>query len=166
MGNVSHELKTPIFNAQGYIETLLDGGLEDPEVSRPYLEKAAANLERLESIVQDLLEVSRFEAGQVQLDKSSFDIVALAKEVAARYEFMAREQDNTLRVEDAISPLMVYADRNRLQQVFENLISNALKYGRERGTHRGELPGLGRTGIGGSNGQWPGRGRKGYPPPL
>lgn len=133
VGNVSHELKTPIFNAQGYIETLLDGGLEDPEVSRPYLEKAAANLERLESIVQDLLEVSRFEAGQVQLDKSSFDIVALAKEVAARYEFMAREQDNTLRVEDAISPLMVYADRNRLQQVFENLISNALKYGREKG---------------------------------
>jgi two-component system, OmpR family, phosphate regulon sensor histidine kinase PhoR len=133
VGNVSHELKTPIFNAQGYIETLLDVGMDDPSISKPYLEKAAANLERLESIVQDLLEVSKFESGQVQLDKSPFDIIALTVEVAGRYEYMAKEQFNTIRIDSTYPSLIVFADKNRLQQVLENLISNAIKYGREKG---------------------------------
>jgi len=135
VGNVSHELKTPIFNAQGYIETLLDGGMEDPAVSKNYLEKAAANLERLDNIVQDLLEVSRFESGQVKLEKSAFDIADLTREVAARYEYMAQEQQHTIHIDTTTGTLLVYADRHRMQQVLENLISNAIKYGREKGGH-------------------------------
>ena len=81
VGNVSHELKTPIFNAQGYIETLLDSDLDDPTFIKMYLEKANSNIERLETIVSDLLEISKFESGRVELNKEAFDLVKLIKKV-------------------------------------------------------------------------------------
>jgi two-component system phosphate regulon sensor histidine kinase PhoR len=78
VGNVSHELRTPIFNAQGYIETLIDG-VDDPERAHQYLQKALSNVERLDAIVSDLLEISKFEAGQIHLEKKAFDIIAMSK---------------------------------------------------------------------------------------
>lgn len=133
VGNVSHELKTPIFNALGYIETLLDG-IEDEKMARDYLQKAAANIERLETIVTDLLEVSKFESGQMKLEKECFDIVELTQKVFYQYEIQAEEHDVTLKIEGQPKKVLVFADPNRILQVLENLISNSIKYGKIGGT--------------------------------
>ncbi|MBX7225326.1 MAG: sensor histidine kinase [Chitinophagales bacterium] len=133
VGNVSHELKTPIFNALGYIETLLDG-IEDEKMERDYLQKAAANIERLETIVTDLLEVSKFESGQMKLHKACFDIVELTQKVFYQYEIQAEEHDVTLKIEGQPKEVLVFADPNRILQVLENLISNSIKYGKIGGT--------------------------------
>jgi two-component system phosphate regulon sensor histidine kinase PhoR len=134
VGNVSHELRTPIFNAQGYVETLLDGALEDPVKGRQYLEKALANIERLDTIVSDLLEISKFEAGQIHLDKKAFDIIKLTKKVFDQYQHMAKEQEAELVIDTRFKKMYVWADKKRIMQVLENLISNAIKYGKKGGT--------------------------------
>lgn len=134
VGNVSHELKTPIFNALGYIETLLDGGLEDKIILKDYLEKASANIERLETIVSDLLEVSKFESGQLKLEKEVFDVNDLTLKVFYQYEIQAEESDVTLKIQNDGVKTIVFADKNRILQVLENLISNAIKYGKVGGT--------------------------------
>ena len=133
VGNVSHELKTPIFNALGYIETLMDGGLEDEKILKDYLEKASANIERLETIVSDLLEVSKFESGQLRLEKEVFDVNELTLKVFYQYEIQAEENDVTLKIENEGIKTLVFADKKRILQVLENLISNAIKYGKEGG---------------------------------
>lgn len=130
VGNVSHELRTPIFNAQGYIETLLDGAMEDPVKGKQYLEKALANIERLEAIVNDLLEISKFEAGQIHLDKKVFDIIELTKKVFFQYHIMAEEQEVKLIIDTKYKQIFVKADPKRIIQVLENLISNSIKYGK------------------------------------
>jgi two-component system phosphate regulon sensor histidine kinase PhoR len=130
VGNVSHELKTPIFNAQGYIESLLDGGLEDEKINKDYLQKAAINLDRLEAIVTDLLSISKFEAGQIVLQKEYFDIIELVKMVIIQYHHLKTEFKSKIVVDEKLRPLAVYADQHRIQQVLENLISNAIKYGK------------------------------------
>jgi two-component system phosphate regulon sensor histidine kinase PhoR len=134
VGNVSHELKTPIFNAQGYIETVLDSNLDDPEFIKSYLGKANSNIERLELIVNDLLEVSKFESGQIQLEKEAFDVVKLVKKVIFQYQHIAQKQGTILTVHGNENSIFVYADPKRITQVVENLISNSIKYGRENGT--------------------------------
>ena len=126
VGNVSHELKTPIFNALGYIETLLDGGLEDEKILKDYLEKASANIERLETIVSDLLEVSKFESGQLRLEKEVFDVNELTLKVFYQYEIQAEENDVTLKIENEGIKTLVFADKKRILQVLENLISYAV----------------------------------------
>ncbi len=133
VGNVSHELKTPIFNAQGYIETVLDSDLDDPEFIKQYLEKANSNIERLETIVTDLLEISKFETGRIELHKEAFDLVKLIKKVFFQYQHIAQQQQVSLKVHSEENTVFVFADPKRITQVLENLISNSIKYGKEGG---------------------------------
>lgn len=133
VGNVSHELKTPIFNAQGYIETVLDSDMDDPEFIKMYLEKANSNIERLENIVTDLLEISKFETGRIELHKEAFDLVKLIKKVFFQYQHLAQQQNVQLKVHSEENTVFVYADPIRITQVLENLISNSIKYGKEKG---------------------------------
>lgn len=132
VGNVSHELRTPIFNAQGYIETLLDG-VDEPERAKQYLQKALANVERLDAIVSDLLEISKFEAGQIHLEKKAFDIIKLTRDVFFQYQHLADENQATLLIDYNYKHLYVWGDPKRITQVMENLISNAIKYGKKGG---------------------------------
>ena len=133
VGNVSHELKTPIFNAQGYIETVLDSDLDDPKFIRQYLEKANGNIERLETIVTDLLEISKFESGRIELEKQAFDLVLLIKKVIFQYQHLSQQHKVTLAVHSDEHAVFVFADPKRITQVLENLISNSIKYGKENG---------------------------------
>jgi two-component system phosphate regulon sensor histidine kinase PhoR len=133
LGNVSHELKTPIFNIQGYVLTLLDGGLEDPSINRNYLERAEKSIDRMITIVDDLEAISQLETGELQIEPERFDIVALAKDVAEAQEMKATAKGIILTLPDDSKPIFVYADRFRIRQVLVNLIVNSLKYGKEYG---------------------------------
>ena len=132
LGNVSHELKTPIFNIQGYLETLLDGALDDPKISRDFIARASSNAERLSEIVSDLLLISQYESGNLTLDMDGYDILAQAKEVFESFAMQADAKKIQLRFRDQYaSPIVVVADKVRIGQVFYNLISNAIKYCQE-----------------------------------
>jgi len=134
LGNVSHELKTPIFNIQGYILTLLDGGMDDPQINRKYLERTEKSIDRMISIIQDLEIISKFEAGEFTLKYEYFDIVELAREVTDLMDIKASKKNIRLFfAENYDSPVVVYADRQRIQQVLTNLIVNSVKYGSENG---------------------------------
>jgi len=134
VGDISHELKTPIFNIQGYIHTLLEGGIEDNIVRRPFLEKAAKNLDRLNTIVEDLEAISRLESGGLLLDMQTFDIKELTREVFDDLEFKAREKNINLDFkEGAALAYRVRADRENVRQVLMNLIHNSIKYGHPDG---------------------------------
>lgn len=134
IGNVSHELKTPIFNIQGYILTLLDGGLHDESINKEYLNRAEANINRMITIVEDLEAISRLESGELELLEDRFDIVSLAREVMDLHERKALEKNNRLYFADAgYGSIYVKADKERISQVFANLVDNAIKYGRENG---------------------------------
>ncbi len=134
LGNVSHELKTPIFNAQGYVETLLDGGIDDSTINRTYLEKAARNLDRLSSIVEDLLQISQYESGELKIEEEIFDIHKLTKEVFDSLAFQAGQRGIKLRIkEESDHSFLVKADKIRIAQVLNNLVSNAIKYGSQNG---------------------------------
>jgi two-component system phosphate regulon sensor histidine kinase PhoR len=127
LANVSHELRTPLFAMEGYLETLLDGALEDPTVARPFLEKAHANLERLSALLGDLVEIARIESGEMRMSFRYFDIADLARSVAQQFAERAALQRVTI---DVIAPpeLLAYGDRDRIGQVLANLVSNAIKY--------------------------------------
>jgi two-component system phosphate regulon sensor histidine kinase PhoR len=134
LGNVSHELKTPIFNIQGYLETLLDGGLEDEKISREYVERAAKNADRLITIVEDLLLISQYEGGELKLESERFDIHQLTREVFDSLKMQASLRDIRFQFkEECDMPFFVDADKSRISQVLYNLITNAIKYGREHG---------------------------------
>lgn len=134
LGNVSHELKTPIFNIQGYVLTLLDGGLDDPAVNRNYLLRTEKSINRMISIVEDLETISRLESGEMKLDYSHFDMVVLVREVMEMVEMDAGQKRIRLMLGRAYdSPVMVYADRRNIHQVIGNLMVNAIKYGTEGG---------------------------------
>jgi two-component system, OmpR family, phosphate regulon sensor histidine kinase PhoR len=134
LANVSHEIKTPIANIQGYISTLLGGGMDDPEINKDFLHKTEKNIDRLIELVDDLDIISSLESGEVHLEKTRFDIVALAKEV---FEFMEDSaQLNEIKFvqgNDDNTPFWVYADRDRIRQVLVNLVDNSVKYGRKGG---------------------------------
>ncbi len=139
LGNVAHELKTPIFNIQGYISTLLDGGLEDELINRKYLERAEKSIDRLINIVNDLDTISKLESSMNRLDMERFDIVALAKEIAEQAEIEADRKGIVLSVkgaENLPSPFWVQADKHYIGQVFVNLVINSIRYGREGGMTR------------------------------
>jgi two-component system phosphate regulon sensor histidine kinase PhoR len=134
LGNVSHELKTPIFNIQGYVETLLDGGLEDKNVNKTYLEKASRNLDRLSSIVEDLLQISQYESGKLVIEEEKFDIQKAVTDVFESLTYQANQKKIQLKFKDGSSHcIFVLADKIRITQVLNNLISNAIKYGRVGG---------------------------------
>lgn len=130
IGNVSHELKTPIFNIQGYIHTLLDGGLEDPEINRKFLRRADKSVDRMISIVQDLETIAKLEGSQIELDVQRFNILDLAKEIIELEEMKASKRDIELRFNKKYDrPILVMADADRIKQVYINLIDNSIKYG-------------------------------------
>lgn len=134
MGDISHELKTPIFNIQGYIESLLDGGLDDPAVNRMFLKRAATNVQRLQTIVEDLESISRLESGDLLLEMQTFDIKELAEEVFEDLEMKAKRRNIILEFKDGASnSFKVRADREKIRQVLNNLVNNSLKYGIENG---------------------------------
>lgn len=135
VGNVSHELKTPLFTVQGYILTLLDGGMDDKTIRKKYLNRAAKGVERLIYIVKDLDMITKLEAGDLNLNTEAFDIVELVQSVFDLLEMKAARKKISLSFDmNYAKPIMVSADKERIQQVLTNLIVNSIKYGREDGT--------------------------------
>ncbi len=134
LGNISHELKTPIFSVQGYIHTLLDGGLNDDQVNRRFLQKAASNIERLETVVNDLEIIAKLEDATMQLDLQGFDIKELSQEVIDQVEVQARQSNINVGFKSgADRSFFVEADREYIRTVLINLVVNSIKYGRENG---------------------------------
>lgn len=135
LGNVSHELKTPIFNIQGYILTLLEGGIDDPKINRIYLERAEKSINRMISIVDDLGTISKLESEMLKLEKTRFNIVKLVEEVFETQEIRAKEYNVKLKhTYSSNIPLLVYADREKIFEVLNNLILNSINYGIRNGT--------------------------------
>ena len=134
IGNISHELKTPIFNIQGYLLTLLDGALDDPEINRRYLKRASKSVDRMIYIIDDLETISKLESNSVQLAYSNFNIVNLVKEVFEMLEDKAKARKIKLTFKKEYEkPIKVYGDRQKIEQVLINLVTNAIKYGKEKG---------------------------------
>lgn len=137
LGNVSHELKTPIFNIQGYVHTLLDGGLEDDEINRKFLKRADKSVERMISVVEDLDVISRLESGRLELNIQRINIVELVKEVIEMEEMKAAKRDISIKFNEKYDkPIYVMADGDQIRQVYINLIDNSIKYGLKDGTIR------------------------------
>lgn len=128
IGNVSHELKTPIFTVQGFTETLLDGALEDESVNRSFLEKIKRNVTRLENLARDLSAISRIETGQLEMKMAPFDLSTLIDEVTESLEMKAEEKGIRLQSRVSSGGLTVRGDRERIRQVIVNLVDNAIKY--------------------------------------
>ena len=134
IGNVSHELKTPIFNIQGYVQTLIDGGIKDENVNMKYLKRANISVDRMINIVEDLEVISRLETDNNELDFENFNIIYLIEEVLDQLEMKANKMNIALLLKSESNSDIVYADKNKMQQVFMNLISNSIKYGKDGGT--------------------------------
>ncbi len=135
LGNVSHELKTPLFTVQGYLSTLLDGAIDDKKVRKKYIERAEKGVERLIYIVEDLDMISKLEMGDVNLELSKFNIVELVQSVFDLLEMTADKKNIILMFDRKYNrPEMVFADQEKIQQVLSNLIMNSIKYGKENGT--------------------------------
>jgi two-component system phosphate regulon sensor histidine kinase PhoR len=136
IGNISHELKTPIFAIEGYIETLLDGALDDKRVNRRFLKQALKNAQRLNSLVQDLLTISQLEAGELPLHPEAFSIYDLALDVFENLDYKrttkGRHIEFSLRA-NGHERTLVLADPLRIRQVLDNLVTNAIKYGKPDG---------------------------------
>ncbi|WP_445453688.1 sensor histidine kinase [Flavobacterium sp. 25HG05S-40] len=135
LGNVSHELKTPLFTVQGYLSTLIDGAINDKSVRKKYLERAEKGVERLIYIVEDLDMISKLEMGDVNLELSRFNIVELVQSVFDLLEMTADKKNIILMFDSRYSrPINVFADQEKIQQVLSNLIMNSIKYGKQDGT--------------------------------
>ncbi len=133
LGNVSHELKTPIFSIQGYILTLLEGGLEDQKNNRNFLLKAEKGINRMIDMVDDLDEISKLESNRIQLNIQKFDLNSLCKEVLESLEYRAKKKKISLEIEKETKPSLVNADPKKISQVFTNLIVNSINHGKEGG---------------------------------
>ena len=134
VGNVSHELKTPIFNIQGYILTLLDGGLEDDSINKLYLKRTEKSINRMISIVEDLESISRLESGEMKLSYEVFNIVQLTEEVFEALEMRAKEKGIKLVFSGGYArSIKVKADRKRIFEVINNLVINSINYGTKDG---------------------------------
>ena len=135
IGNLAHEIKTPIFTSQSYILTLLDGALKDETVNKKYLKTASKAIERLNLIVKDLDLITKIESGQSNLNKNHFDIIDLIQNVFEMLEYSAKKKKIELIV-DKENELgtMVKADKEKIEQVLTNLVDNSIKYGKENGT--------------------------------
>jgi two-component system phosphate regulon sensor histidine kinase PhoR len=134
LSNVSHEFKTPLFAIQGYVETLKDCLVDDPERAKGFLEKASKNVERLSYLIDDLDSISRLESGEIPINYEKFDIVLLAKEVMESLAEKAKKRNIRLFFKEKyMNPAYVSADREKISQVLFNLLQNSIKYGRENG---------------------------------
>lgn len=132
--NLSHEFRTPIFAIQGYIETLLNGALDNPSVNKKYLEKAGRNIERLSNLLKDLEQISKLERGEIKLEKESFIIQDVIKDVFESLTEKASIQHIVCEIKkDSESSLLVTADKEKIRQVLHNLVENAIKYGKQFG---------------------------------
>jgi two-component system phosphate regulon sensor histidine kinase PhoR len=136
LGDVSHELKTPIFAVQGFIHTLMDGAIDDERVRIKFLRKAMKNADRLSSIVQDLLIITQAESGEMELRIRKFPIHDLVTDVvdSIEYKFTRKQRNISWRIiANGHEGTLVLADRERIQQVLTNLVDNAIKYGNPEG---------------------------------
>ncbi len=134
LGNVSHELKTPIFNIQGYVSTLIDGGINDPSINVEYLKRADKSVDRMIQIIDDLETISQLEVGTLELDPEVYDIAQQVKDIIDALEFQANRKNIKLQLAKKYDkPTLVKADKFRIRQVLVNLITNSIKYGKENG---------------------------------
>ncbi len=132
--NLAHEFRTPIFAIQGYIDTLLSGALENPDVNKRFLEKAARNVDRMVNLINDLDEISKLERGEQVIAKQNFIIQDLAKEVFESLSIRAEKKDIHFSIKKGCEhPLIVFADKEKIRQVIINLIDNSIKYGKQGG---------------------------------
>ena len=135
LGNVSHELKTPLFTVQGYLSTLIDGGMKDKTIRKKYLERAEKGVERLIYIVQDLDMMAKLENGELNTEFAKFDMVATVQNVFDMLEMEASKKDIMLLFDRKYNkPVYVFGDQEKIEQVLANLIMNSIKYGREKGS--------------------------------
>lgn len=135
LGNVSHELKTPVFNIQGYVDTLINGGLEDPSINLNYLKKAEKSIDRLINIIDDLETITQLESRVLELDMDVWDIAQMTKDIYSSLELQAAKKNVRLELARKYDkPVLVRADKFRIRQVMVNLITNSIKYGKENGT--------------------------------
>lgn len=134
VGNLSHELKTPLFTVQGYLLTLLDGGLEDQTINRKFLERAYNGVDRMTKIVDDLDIITNIESDTLKLNYSEFNLVELAKDLLDELEILAENKNITLKFgKESHNPIKVKADKHKISQALSNLINNAIYYGKENG---------------------------------
>lgn len=134
MGNISHELKTPLFTVQGYILTLLDGAIKDKKVRKKYLNRASKGVDRLLYIVKDLDMITKLETGDMSLHLEDFDLIELVENVFELLEMKAAKKEIEIQLDkNYIRPILVHADKERIQQVLSNLIVNSIKYGKKNG---------------------------------
>jgi len=133
IGNVSHELKTPIFNIQGYILTLLDGALEDEEINREYLLRASKSVDRMIRLVHDLETITKLEAGALHMNTQSVDVVEIASEVIETLELKGKKKGVELRFQNKLQkPIRVKCDPEKIKQVFTNLMVNGINYAQKK----------------------------------
>lgn len=135
LGNISHELKTPLFTVQGYLLTLSDGAINDKKISRKYLDRANKGVERLIAIVKDLDLISKLESDDLNLNKQPFNILELIQDVFDLLEIRAKKRNISLLLDKQYDyPVMVIGDIERIEQVIINLLINSFKYGKAGGT--------------------------------
>jgi two-component system, OmpR family, phosphate regulon sensor histidine kinase PhoR len=133
--NLSHEFKTPVFAIQGYVDTLLQGAMDNPETNKRFLEKTAKNTERLVTLLKDLDEISKLERGELKLHKQYFVIQDLVKEVFESLFWKAEQRNISFSFKKGCEqPLTVFADREKIRQVLNNLVDNSVKYGKHGGS--------------------------------
>lgn len=133
IGNLAHELKTPIFNLQGYLHTLLEGGLKDDNINEDYLGRADRNLDRLIELIKDIDAITKLESGRDSVVLKKVDIVEICEDVMDAAEMKAKSKDITLSFKKNYDPLYVQADPGKIHQVLTNLVINSINYGKEEG---------------------------------
>ncbi len=129
LGNLAHELKTPVFSIQGYLLTLLEGGLEDDKVNTLFLERASKATDRMVNLIEDLDQITKLEVDVLNIDMKSFNLNNLVKEIFESFEVAAEERNITLKFAKQYEPIFAKGDSSKIAQVFTNLISNAISYG-------------------------------------
>lgn len=134
IGDISHELKTPIFAIQGFIETLLNGAIDDPEVNRKFLQKTMRNVNRLTYLTKDLMEISKLETGELKSEVQDIYLRDVVMDVVDSLQYKAEKEGIEIVVDDFDKNILVSADRNQIKQVLINLIENAVKYNKPGGT--------------------------------
>jgi two-component system phosphate regulon sensor histidine kinase PhoR len=142
LGNVSHELRTPIFAVQGFIETLLDGAIDDPNVNRDFLQRARIQADRLNNLLNDLIDISRIESGEMRMNFRMVDIQPFLRDLVNEMQPQARAKEIELYFTGNILPhheVSVYADKERIRQVMVNLVDNAIKYSENKTAIKIEL---------------------------
>ncbi|MDZ7716513.1 MAG: ATP-binding protein [Balneolaceae bacterium] len=134
IGDISHELKTPIFAIQGFVETLLNGAIDDEDVNRQFLKKAMRNINRLIVLTKDLMEISKLETGELKSEVQDIYLSDIITDVVESLQHKAQKENVEINIDDLDKNLLVKADRNQIKQVLGNLIENAIKYNRQDGS--------------------------------